>query len=237
MDTNIEKIQQNLILSVGIHRKKRILTPIEVAEGIKVLRDHKMSTKDIRELLMLESDSMILKFERLLELSPEIQHLIDWGQSSSAIAFTSASEIAKMKDFQEQKLIADNIIKEKLTKTEVIQIIQAKKRSDNTLSTCIEDAIKLRPQIDRKFVYIGAIINKDLLPILSQKSQLERDRLLEGALTSNIPQTVQWEGRLGKDRFTLVGSEDFEALIKKMTPGFEERINFLLCDSIGVKNG
>ena len=236
MDTDIEKIQQNLILSVGIHRKKRILTPIEVAEGIAVLRDHKMSTKNIRELLMLENDSMILKFERLLELSLEIQHLIDWGQSSSTIAFTSASEIAKLKDFQDQKLIADIIIKEKLTKTEVIQIIQAKKRSNKPLSTCIDEVIKLRPQIDRKFVYLGAIINKDLLSILLQKTQLERDRLLEGALTKIIPQTVQWEGRLGKDRFTLVGAEDFAAQIQKLTPGFEERINSLLYDSTVVKN-
>ncbi len=236
MSNDIVKIQQNLILSVGIHRKKRILTPVEVAEGIKVLREHEMSTKDIRELLMLENDSMIQKFERLLQLSPEVRYLVDWGQSSSAIAFTSASEIAKLKDFGEQKTLADTIIQEKLTKTEVIQIIQAKTRSNKPLSACIDEAIKLRPQIEQKFVFIGAIIDKYLLSILSQMTQLERDRLLEEKLSKTIPQTLQWEGRLGKDRFTLVGSEDFAAEIQKLTPGFEERINALLCDSVEVNN-
>lgn len=232
MIIDIVKIQQNLILSVGIHRKKRILTPVEVAEGIKVLRDNRMTTKNIRELLMLENDSMILRFERLLELSPDIRYLIDWGQSSSSIAFTSASEIAKLKDFEEQKLLADVIIKERLSKAEVVQIIQTKKRSKKPLSTCIDEAIKLRPQIDRKYVYLGAITDEDLLILLSQMTQLERDRLLERSFTDIIPQTVQWEGRLGTDRFTLVGPEDFADHIQKMTPSFEERINSLLRESM-----
>jgi hypothetical protein len=237
MDSNLEKIQQNLILSVGIHRKKRILTPVEVAEGIKVLRDHKMSTKAIRELLMLENDSMILKFERLLELSQEIKHLIDWGQSNSTIAFTSAAEIAKLTDPKEQQLIADTILKEKLTKTEVIQIIQAKKRSTKSITVCIDEAIKLRPQIEHKFVYIGAIIHKSLIELFTQKTQLERDRILVGALNTTIPSTISWEGRLGTDRFTLVGSEDFAAQIQKMMPEFEAKINSLLLVAMGVKNG
>ena len=85
-------------------------------------------------------------------------------------------------------------------------------------------------------MFIGAIIDKNLLNKLSQMTQLERDRLLEEKLSKAIPQTLQWEGRLGRDRFTLVGSEDFAAEIQKLTPGFEERINALLCDSVVVNN-
>lgn len=236
MIETINKIKQNLILSVGTHRKKRILTPIEVAEAIVQLRDSGMSTDDIRELLMLKDNTVIFNFERLLKLSPEIQHLIDWGQGTSTIAFSSASEIAKLKDFSEQKLITDYIIKERLTKKEVVQIIQSKKRSNKPLIICIEDAINLRPKIERKFVYIGVIINKNLLLILQNKSQLQRDLYFKEALDNEIPKSIQWEGRLGKDRFTLVGSEDFAIIIQKMTPGFEEKINSLLCTTLGVKN-
>lgn len=233
---DINKIKQNLILSVGIHRKKRILTPVEVAEGIKVLKDNDMATKDIRDLLMLTNDSMITKFERLLSLSPEIRYLIDWGQTPSSIPFSSAAEISRLLDEGEQKLVADALLENSLTKNEIIQIIQARLRSSKTINECIDETIKLRPQIDHKFVYIGAILDNDIKIFLQSLTQFERDTLLNNVINQIIPEKIPWDGRLGIERFTIVGSKYFSTIIESLENGFENNINSLLIEIVRAEN-
>ena len=232
MDSELNIVKQNLILSTGTHRSNRVLSPVEVSEGFKKLKDSGMSSREISDIVLFKDISMISKFERLLLLSPKIQHLIDWGSSSSTISFSSAAELARLDKEKDQELLSEAILKNKLSKQEVIQIIQIKRRSSKPILKCIDEIIKLRPEIERKFVFIGAIVNEHLRSILDKLTQNERNKLLLNSLNNQFQQNIHWEGRLGKDRFTLVGDEQFSQKLQNLG-NFEDAINQLLMKEYG----
>jgi hypothetical protein len=234
LDSNL--LKEKLIVSIGTHRSVRSLTPVEVGEGIQRLKLEGMSKKDIRELVMLEDDSMLLKFERLLSLPQEILHLIDWGQTNVAVPFSSAFELTKLNNIQDQIDLMHAIIENKFSKKEVIYIVQTKKRSKKPIIDCINDVKNLRPEIEKIYVYIGAILNENLISTLSELTQFERDKILINALNKRFVPPLDWEGRLGKRRFTLTGGIILASQIQKMTPDYETEINQLLCDEMAIIN-
>ena len=90
------ELMRNLILSVGTHKGKRPLSPVEVAEGFQKAEKSGMTDQELADLVQLRYPTMIGRFKRLLNLSPDLRHLVDWGSSSSTISFTAASEVTRL---------------------------------------------------------------------------------------------------------------------------------------------
>jgi len=73
--------------------------------------------------------------------------------------------------------------------------------------------------------------------VLKEMTQQERDRLLKSAVTSHSSDLPPWEGRLGIERFTLVGNNAFGIAVQKLPGGFEEAINSYLEEEVSQSRG
>lgn len=230
------EIQRNLILSVGTHRTRRPLSPVEVAEAIETSLASGSTVQELAIELQLDP-TMVPRFPRLLKLPPEIRHLVDWGQGQSCLSFTAASHIVRLASTKEQQEVAEAALKHGLGKVATIQIVEIRERSGKPIAECIGDVLRMRPQIERRHLLIGAITSEKMRIALRRMTQQERDQLLKSAVTSHSPELPLWEGRLGMERFTLLGSEAFGAAVQRMPGGFEKAINAYVEEEISQRRG
>ncbi len=92
----------------------------------------------------------------------------------------------------------------------------------------------MRPRIERRYVFIGSIIDEDVQSALSECSQRERDAILAAGM-EHIG-LIAGSGRLGRRVFTVVGDERFEAAMKDVgKENIEARLRTYLSES--VENG
>lgn len=218
------ELLKKLILSVGTHKGERPLSPVEVAQGLSALRRSGRTPKDIAGMLHLSGPTMLGRFDRLLSLAPGIRHIVSWGGTPSSITFAAACEIARLGQPDQEKL-ADAILTHSMGKGEVIQIIQRHQRSGKPITSCIEEICQLRPQVVRKYVFIGKLISEALRERSATLSQANRDLWLSTAAANVLPHDVRWGGRLGTERFTLVGDESLSRAVRSLMPDFETAIN------------
>ena len=230
------QIQRDLILSVGTRRARRRLSPIEVAQAIETSLASGSTVQELAARLDLHP-TMVPRFRRLLNLPPDIRHLVDWGQAEARLSFEAASHIARLASSKEQQEVAEAALKHGLGKVETIQIVQIRERSGRPIAECIGDVLRMRPQIERRHILIGAITAEKLRIVLRQMTQRERDQLLKSAVTSYAPELPPWEGRLGVERFTLLGSDAFGAAAQRLPGGFEDAINAYLREGISQGRG
>jgi hypothetical protein len=215
--------QRDLILSVGVHKGERQLSPLEVAELLKKAVDSGTTIKELSAEIMLDS-TMIFRFLRLSNLSPEIQHLVDWG-GKSKISFSTASEIARSKTVDEQNYLGRATLENNLSKNEVIQIIETRIKFGRPISDCVEEIIKMRPQTIRRYLFIGGVQSSEVRDQLASMTQKERDFLFGEVIRSVLPGVLSCEGQLGKNRFSLIGNEDLDLALSRLTSDFESIIN------------
>ena len=229
------ELKKNLILSVGQHSAQRPFSPVEVATGLELLESHGMSNAEIAQLLLLSGTSMVSRFFKLLNISPNIRHVIDWGATGATLSFSSAVEIARLKE-EEQNAVVTKALEYSLTKDEIIQIVQIRKRSGRDIGSCINEIIDMRPKYETKYVLVGAVYEKALHQILSEIKQYDRDIILKNVIDSRLEKSILWEGRLGITKFTLVGEEELQQAIINLKPDFETVINdWLLAEVINEK--
>jgi len=230
------EIQRDLILSVGTRRARRRLSPIEVAQAIETALASGSTIQELAAELGLHP-TMIPRFRRLLKLAPDIRHLVDWWQGKARLSFEAASHIARLASSKEQQEVVEAALKHGLGKVETIQVVQIRERSGRAIADCIVDVLRMRPQIERRHILIGAITSEKLRVALRQMTQQERDQLLKSAVISYGPELPPWEGRLGVERFTLLGSDAFGAAAQKLPGGFEDAINAYLLEGISQRRG
>lgn len=198
---------RGLLLSVGTHKGRRPLSPVEVARLLKREFDAGASLAEIAEAVQFDGTTMIGRFLALLDLSPEIQHLVDFGSGVDSLGFTSAFEMSRVPKDDHQEL-ATAILSNQLSSAEVRQVRQLRLRSKRPISECIDEVVRMRPQVHVRQVFIGAILDERTRLRLRAKSQLERNELLKGALADRFAALRIGSGRLGADRFTLVGGRE-----------------------------
>lgn len=215
---------RDLILSIGTHHGQRPLSPIEVAELFNIAIQEGKTKTQIAEMVLLKDVSMISRFLRLIKLSPKITHLIDWGTTTdSSISFSTAAELLKI-SIEDQEYIANASLENSLTKNEVIQIIQIRKRSNKDIQTCINEMLNSRPQIVRKYLYIGVILDNNISAYLEKSTQRMRDTILK-KIMDQLLDNAEWSGHLGNKRFSLVGDKQLSQELQKLEPDFEQFIN------------
>jgi len=222
--------QRDLILTVGTHRQERLLSPLEAAKLLDASLKSGTTIEELSTEIILDS-TMIHRFLRLLNLAPEIQHMVGWG-GKSRISFSTASEIARLMKSDEQKLLGESTLEHGLSKREVRQIIEDRNKFDKPIRECVEDILKMRPRVIRRYLFIGAIRSSELQNKLSRMSQQERDILLNRVLAQNLPDMPSRAGSLGTTRFTIIGSEDLNKALNKLSTDFAVSINDYLESSI-----
>ena len=222
--------QRDLILSVGIHKQERTLSPIEVAQLLDKAIKAGTNIKELSGEILLDT-TMITRFLRLLDISPNLRHLVGWGGKSS-ISFSTASEIARLEIVEDQEILGEAILKNQLSKTEVIRINETKKKFGKTIDDCVEDILNMRPRVVRRYLFIGAIRSSRLKERLDQMSQKERDIFFNNVLTIMLPGVSTAEGLLGNNRFTLIGNDDLEQALEGLSDDFSAVINDYLESNI-----
>ena len=96
-----------LLASVKVNYRERPLSPIESAKELDAACKELGGDKKEAQKRFMLSESMWTSFERLLELSPNIQDTVIWGKSnkeSLALGFTVAHIMAKF-EVKDQELI------------------------------------------------------------------------------------------------------------------------------------
>ena len=164
---------RDLILSVGTHKQERILSPVEVAQLLETEINAGATIQEISKEILL-NPTMTTRLHRLLNLAPEIQHLVGW-EGKPKISPSTASEIARLKILKEQEFLANAALENRLSKKEVIQIIEVRNKFNKPIGECVEEIIEMRPRIIRRYLFIGAIYSLELQNKLSKMSQKERD--------------------------------------------------------------
>lgn len=223
MDSLTDEQIRDLILSVGTHKKSRKLSPIEVAKYINIAQESGIPKNELASMLQLNSTSIFSKFTNLLKLNPDVQNLVDWGNNSATISFTSADLMSRLPHAEQQK-ITPEIIKNKLNKSEIRQIVQIWERSEKDIQTSLNEVLNQRPIIEKQYLFIGYIDNERLIDKLRQLKQYQRDSLLADILNKEINPKMKFNCRLGANNFSLAGDETFSKNIKLINPDFETAI-------------
>jgi hypothetical protein len=227
-------IQKKLLLSVGSHRGTRPLTPVEVAQAVQTSLDAGSTLQEIAEFLHLEGTSVLTKFVRLLRLSPDVRHLVDWGKSDSTIGFTAASEIARLNKPDEQMQLCQAGLQQQLGSAEMKQILQLHRRSRQSIEECVAEILRLRPRVQRIHVFIGAVTSPEVRERLAAISQADRDAAMRTAVKSAFPQLGKFGSRLGTERFTVTGDDGVSAELAQGGKDVEAAINGALAEAFSL---
>jgi hypothetical protein len=222
------------LLSVGSHRVVRPLSPVEVAINCDKAIKAEETKKEIAIGLGLTGTSMIDKFLKLLNLDPEILHLVDWGDSKfTVIGFSCAIEVVQL-PIELHKEMTNAVCKHNLTKVQAKSVRQLFQRSKRRLEECIADVVARQSIIVIREIVIGEIADTMLVENLVDMLQMERDVLIKNALEELYPGIGEFTGKLGKQRFTVIGGKSVGETIGR-DRDFESRISKLLVGRI--RNG
>lgn len=219
------KERQGLLLSVGTHRGKRPLSPVEVAGLFAKILAAGGSLSDCARAARLEGTTIVARFLRLLKLPDSVRHLVDWGSSPGTIGFSAGSELARLEDAAEEEEVVRGVLTNRLSGSEVRQVIQLRKRSKRPVQDCLNEVVGMRPRIDKRYVYVGAVTDAALKGALASMTQRERDEFLAEAIKGVLDAKTLAVTRLGPDRFTLVGGAPFGEAMNQKKDSLEREIN------------
>ena len=218
---------QELILSVGTHRKTRRLSPLEVALLLHKAIAAGETRHSCSETLGVGT-TQVSTFLKLLSVSTEIQHLADWrGSKSASISFSTLAELSRLRP-PDQLQAAQSVLRHGLTWKEVIQLVQISDRSGKKIEECISEVLKLRPQIETRHLFIGAITSACLKRHLCSLPQSDRDHLMTRVLTRLMGSDYAIQGRLGFKEFTILSEHELSRLLSQESDEIEQTVNDLL---------
>lgn len=197
-----------LRMSVGYGRQRRgrYYSPVEVGEWVQQERRRGASLADCAATLNLDGVGHIGRFPRLLNLPEDIRHLVDWGTPHGAIGFSAAVELAKLRSENEQREVANAVLKHGLTSREIRQIAQLRGRSDRSVTEAIDDGLRMRDKVVRHYVFLGSV-SAGIGDYITNREQGQRDALLRRSIEKVGLKGAT--GKLGTQIFTLAGGDDF----------------------------
>ena len=206
--TALELGRLRMSVGYGTHKKGRPLSPIEVGSLIQRACSEGMSLKECARAIQLDGTGHIRRFVRILDLPDDIRHLIDWGSKRGLLGFTSAVELARLENTEDQRALAKAVLSERLYSKEVRQAVQLRRRSRRSMAECIREVLNMRPQIEKRYIFVGSVTPENA-NALCNLSQAERDAKLTLGIKDIGLRNVT--GRLGHRFFTLVGNGRFNA--------------------------
>ena len=229
--TALELGRLRVSVGYGTHKKGRPLSPVEVAELVRRARSAGNTLAECARAIRID-ETGLGRFLRLLELPDDLRHLVDWGSGKYVLGYSRAVELVRIPDLDDMRTVANAVLESGLTSKETRQVVQILERSGRSASDVLREVLGMRPVIERRYVFIGTVVDKALLEALEKKSQREKDSLLHAAIGKL--DLVGASGRLGTSRFTLVGDEQFGSSMLKIG---KERLEGLLCSIMAKELG
>lgn len=215
---------RDLIMSVGTFHGSRRLSPVEVAFLFNKAIHAGATPQTCANFVGFKGPSMIQHFLRLLRLDSSVHHLVGWKQSESLVPFIVAAELGRLNEDESTEAFK-LALEHQMTRKENRQMIQLRSRTKSTVQECAAQVVRMRTQVTRKHVFIGAVINSTIKRSLAAMHQADRDALLGGVMREVFESVDQITGRLGVERFTLVTDEKGAASLKEASEDFEAIIN------------
>lgn len=204
--STLELGRLRMSVGYGTHKKGRPLSPIEVGSLLQKARSEGVSLEECAKTIQLDGTGHIGRFLRILDLPDDIRHLVDWGSGKNFVGFTSAVELAKLKNDGDQRTVAEAVLSDSLGSKEVRQVTQLRKRSGRPIEACLREVLDMRPKIERRYVFVGSVAPENV-EALGRLTQAIRDMILASGV-ENIGLRGA-TGRLGPRFFALVGTERF----------------------------
>lgn len=197
----------------GKQQKGRLLSPVEVGELLQRACNAGSSLDECAKEIRIDATGL-RRFLRILELPDDLQHVISWGNPRDAVGFSCAAELARIPGADDQRTVTSAILANGLNSKEVRQVAQLRERSGRPVSECVKEVIGMRPTVDRRYVFIGSVVDQAMQEHLAGLPQRERDAMLAAGV-ENIGLKGA-SGRLGPRFFTLVGDESFGASMEQV---------------------
>ena len=223
------ELKRDLILSLGTHQANRRLSPVEVAGIIDTAYRSGATFSEIAKLVDFSSTSTLREIHRLLALAPTIQHLVGWGKpNASTLPMKSAAQVARLTAPNDQMACAKAILSHKFTSEETRQLVETRIHSQGSIDDCIDTILRLRPTVERRYLFLGAVSSDKVCQQLEDLTQMERDGIFHDALSERLGSLLSWSGKLGVSRFSLCGDSSLAQTIETMEGGFEQEITLCL---------
>lgn len=214
----------------GTHKKGRPLSPTEVGRMLRRARDAGASLEDCAKALGFKGTTQVSRFLGVLDLPPDLLHLVSWGRSTDSIGFTTAVELARVSTPKDKRAIAEAILQQGLQTDEVRQVAQLLKRSQQPVQECLREVIGMRPTVERVYVFMGAIVDEAVKAALANQTQEQRNGILRGGIEAL---GINASGRLGEQVFTLVGDERLNTrLISEGREAIESRLRTYIKENV-----
>lgn len=223
--------RRDLLVSIGTHRGQRILSPVEVAALLRKAIDGGTPLAECAKAVQIESPTQLARFLALLNLPADLHHEIDWGRTDDTLSFTAAFELSRLSDPADQQRAVQAVLEYRLSTSETRQLVQAKKRSGKPMDECVQAVLRMRPRVEVRHVFIGSVLNEEARARLKQLSQHRRDEIL-GEILAAAFRDLRATGRLGQERFTLVGGDELGAAIRARKDQLEQEVNAQLARSL-----
>lgn len=225
--------QKQLILTIGSHKGKRPLSPVETGTYIRRAVQRGTELKEIAELTQLEGTTQLSRFMKMLALPEDTHHLIDWGKSEGGgVGFTTAFEVARLPSARDQREAIDAVLTHALSSAEARSLVQLRVRGAKSIEECVEGVVKMRPVVEVRRLLIGTITDAELRTVLVMKTQAERDSLIAACAAKHGLDDPKIFARLAPDRFTIVGPDKALAKHARNANQLEAQLNECLAQQL-----
>ena len=219
-----------LSVGYGTHKKGRPLSPMRwvylyrrlVQRGSPWMNVHKPSS-----LMALATLGVLYTYSNFLRI------FSIWStgdRERGIIGFTSAVELTKLENTEDQRTLAQFILSSDISSKEIRQVAQLRRRSGRTIEESVKEVIGMRPEVVRRYVFVGSI-DPDNSAVLGRLTQAERDSIMKSGIKAMSLQQVA--GRLGEKFFTLVGQESFDVSMREIgKENIERRLRSHIAEAI-----
>lgn len=219
------------------HRKVRHLSPMEVANLLKRALDAGNTMQSLNSKTNTSIDQLN-KFLRLFLIQNSgIKSSIVWGQTTETkLGMSVASELARLEKNEDQEIVFENALKNRFTKSELIELIALYKRTGKPIKECINQVLETRPTTIEKHVIIGKITSPSLAKRLSGIGPFGRNKILIEVLELEFP-LLKYDGaKLKKKKFMIFGNNETKEFLLNLENGFEDIITDLIKKKISLTN-
>jgi len=241
--------EAKLLLSVGTHRRKRPLGPVEVSDLIYRLEKFGGATicglgtprSQIASKLGFKGKEMLERFLSLQTLPVTIRGIIGWeGAKDGRLTLSTGWELVKLRDEKDKEILAKVALDRNLAKREVVSIVQLRLRNpQKTINECIEDVKRIRPEIQTGYAVVTQLTTDTISKLreCAARSGSSLEDALKAILSKSIPSAHTKSVAIRKRLVILTLDEDgyklFKTLPDKLKTSSEMTVETLVQAEIG----